>query len=111
MVADRYNLNKLVDHETRNEYQIDVANSFSALEVLEISSGVKIRDSINASAKENVGVLETNRNKPWFDEECSEFAKKIKPTKLLWLQNPNNQTAEDFSNVRRDTIRTYVSYL
>ena len=52
LVADRYNLNKLVDHETRKDYQIDVANRFSALEGLEISSvddtWVKIRDSIEA---------------------------------------------------------------
>ena len=38
MVADRYNLNKLVDREIRKEYQIEVANRFSALEGLEISS-------------------------------------------------------------------------
>ena len=61
LVADRYNLNKLVDRETRKEYQIDVANRFSALEGLEISSvndtWVKIRDSVKASAKEKVGVL------------------------------------------------------
>ena len=52
-------------------------------------------------------ILETNRNKPWFNEECSEFANKRKQTKLLFLQNPNNQTAEDFSNVRRDTCRIF----
>ena len=55
LVADRYNLNKLVDRETRKKYQIDVANRFSALEGLEISSvddtWVKIRYSIKASAK------------------------------------------------------------
>ena len=28
LVADRYNFNKLVDRETRKEYQIDVANRF-----------------------------------------------------------------------------------
>ena len=66
---------------------------------------INIRDSIKASAKEKVGVLETNRNKPWFDQECSELANKRKQTKLLWLQDPNNQTAEDFSIVRRDTSR------
>ena len=62
MVADRYNL------------------KFSALEGLEISSAddtwVKIRDNIKASAKEKVGVLETNINKFWFDEECAELARK-----------------------------------
>ena len=36
LVADRKNLNKLVDRETRKGYQIDVANRFSALEGLEI---------------------------------------------------------------------------
>ena len=70
------------------EDQIDVANRFSALEGLEISSvddtWVKIRDSIKDSAKEKVGILETIRNKPWFDEECSELANKRKQTKLLW---------------------------
>ena len=30
-----------------------------------------------------------------------------KQTKLFWLQNPNNQTAEDFSNVMRDTCRMF----
>jgi len=61
LVADRCNLNKLVDPETRTEYLIDVANRFSALEDLEISSVddtcVKIRDSIKASAKQNVGCI------------------------------------------------------
>ena len=99
LVADRYKLNKLVNHESRKEYQIDVANRFSALEGLEISSvddtWTKIRDSIKAFAKEKVGVLETHRNKPWFDHKCSEFANKRKQAKLLWLQNPYDQIAED----------------
>ena len=50
------------------DYQIYVANRFSALEGLEISSvhntWVNIRYSIKASAKEKVGVLETRRNIP-----------------------------------------------
>ena len=73
------------------------------MEGLEISGVDDTRDGFKASAKEKVGVLETKRNKPWFDQECSELANKRKQAKLLWLQNSNDQTAEDFSNVRRDT--------
>ena len=108
---DRCNLNKLVDHEIRKEYQIDVANRFSALEGLEIPSvddnWVKIRDSIKASAKEKVGVLETNRNKPWLGEECSELTNKRKQTKLLWLQKPKQSNCRRFSNFKRDTCRMF----
>ena len=69
--------------------------------------GYYYKDSIKASAKEKVGDLETNRNKPWFDQECSQLANKRKQAKLLWLQNPNDQTAEDFSNVRSDICRMF----
>ena len=69
LIADNYNLNKLPDNQTREKYQINVANSFSALEVLEISrtdeNGVKVRDIIQAYAEENRGILETHRNEPW----------------------------------------------
>ena len=68
LIADRYNLNKLVDRETRKEHQIDVANRFSDLEGLEISSvddtWVKIRDSIKAFAN-----LEENLKKKTL-EKC-----------------------------------------
>ena len=50
----------------------------------------------------------TNRNKPWFGEECLELANKRKQTKLLWLQNPNNQTAEDFSRKFRKKKHDYM---
>ena len=73
---------RLLDLETRKEYQIDIANRFSALEGLEISSigdtWVKIKVSINASAEEKIGILRTHRNRPWFDQECSELANKRK---------------------------------
>ena len=43
-------------------------------------------------ANEKVGVPEIHRNKPWFNQECSELADKRKQAKLFWLQNPNDQT-------------------
>ena len=47
-----------------------------------------------------------HRNKPWCNQECAESANKRKQGNLLWLQNANNQTAEDLTNIRRDTIKT-----
>ena len=51
---------------------------------------------MKASAEEEIGILETQKNKPWFDEEYSELANKWKQAKLLWLQNPNDQISDDF---------------
>ena len=66
------------------------------MESLEMSSvdntWVKIRDGIKASAENKVQILQTHRNKPWFDQECSELANMEKFAKLLWLQNLNDQT-------------------
>ena len=65
------------------------------MEGLELSSvddtWVTIIDSIKASAKEKVRIWETRRNKPWFDSGCSILDNTRKQTKLLSLQNPNDQ--------------------
>ena len=110
MITDKNNLNSLLDHKITKEYQRDIANRFIAFEGLEISSVydicVKIRDSIRASAEEKVGIFQTYKNKLWFDQEWSELVNKRKQTKLVWLQNPNNQAAEDLTNIMRDNCRT-----
>ena len=33
LLEDRYNANKLIDDQTREEYQIDIANRYSALAI------------------------------------------------------------------------------
>jgi hypothetical protein len=105
LVVDGYNLNKLLGHETRNEYQIDVANRYLVFKGLEISSvddtWVTIRDSIKASAEERIGNLETYQNKSLFNQECSILANKRKQLILLCLKTA------DFTNVRRDNCRTF----
>ena len=63
---------QLLDHQSKKEYQRDVANRFSTLESLEIPSvddtSFKTRDGIKASTEEKVEILETYRNEPWFDQ-------------------------------------------
>ena len=54
--------------------------------------------------------MDKHRNKPWFDRECSELAIKRKwenKETSIWVQNSNDQTAEDFTNIRPDTFRTF----
>ena len=55
--------------------------------------------------EEELGILETHRNKPWFNQKCSELDNKRKLTKLHERYNPNDQTAEDFMNNRHNTCR------
>ena len=42
-----------------------------------------------------------------FNQECSELANDGKQAKLIRLQNPNDQTAKDFINVRRDNCKDF----
>jgi len=39
--------------------------------------------------------------------ECSKLSNKRKQVKLLWLLNSNDQTAENCTNIRRDTCRNF----
>jgi hypothetical protein len=54
-----------------------------------------------------MGILETHRNKPWFNQKCSELANNRKQAKLLLLQNPNEQTAEELTNIIHGLCRTF----
>ena len=69
--------------------------------------GLKIRSSIKVSAEEKFGILERDTNKICFGQECSDLANKRKQAKLLWLLNPKDQTADNFTNIRCDICRTF----
>jgi hypothetical protein len=47
-----------------------------------------ITENIKISAKGSLGYYELKKNKPWFDEGCSELLDQTKPAKLQWLQDP-----------------------
>ena len=72
---------------------------------------VIITDNIEAFSEEEVVILETHRSKPCFDQECSELANKRKQTKLLWLQNPDDQIADDLTNMRCDMWKKKRDYM
>jgi len=70
----RFNLRKLNEPEVREYYQIEITNRFAALENVNDEEDVKmtwehIKENIQTSGKESLGLQELNENKPCFDEE------------------------------------------
>jgi len=74
----RFNFRKLNEPEVREQYQIEITNRFAALENLNDEEDVyrtweNIKENIQTSAKESLGLHELKQNEPWFDEECLGF--------------------------------------
>jgi len=72
----RFNLRKLNELEVMKQYQIEITNRFAALENLndDVNRTLEnIKENIQTSAKESVGLHELKQHKPWFDEECLDF--------------------------------------
>jgi hypothetical protein len=66
-----------------------------------------IRENIKISAKESLGYYKLQKNKAWFDDECSKLIDRRKQAKLQWLQNPSQVNGDKMDNVRREASRTF----
>jgi hypothetical protein len=102
---ERFNLKKLSELEVRKQYQIKISSRFAALENLNVSEDIDIKESIKISVKENLGQYERKQHKPWLDEECSKFLDQRKQAKMQWLQNPNQSNVDNLNNVKREAGR------
>jgi hypothetical protein len=76
--VERFNLRKLNKMKVRKQNQIEISDTFTALENLSDSEDKnraweEIKNSINISAKESLYLYELQQHKPWFDEECLRF--------------------------------------
>jgi hypothetical protein len=72
--GERFNLRKLHALEVRIQYQIEITNRIAALENLNNDGDINrawenIKESIQTSARESLGLHESKQHKPWFDEE------------------------------------------
>ena len=81
------NSKKLNELEVREQYPIEITNRFAVLENLNDDKDVNrtwenIRENIQTSAKESLGLHELQQNKPWFDEECLGFLDQRKQAKM-----------------------------
>ena len=84
-MVGRFNLRKL--NEPEEQYQTEITNRFAALENLNNDEDVdrtweNIKENIQTSAKESLGLHELKQNKPWSHEECLGFLDQRKQAKM-----------------------------
>jgi len=108
----RFNLRKLNEPEVREQYQIEITNRFAALENLNDDEDVNrnwesIKENIQTSAKESLGLHELKQNKPWFDEECLDFLEQRKQATMQWIQDPSQRNVDNLNNVRLEVGRHF----
>jgi hypothetical protein len=109
---DRFNLKKLNNAESKEQYHVDVSKMSAALEDLDaevdISSAWKtVKQNFKMSAKEILGYYELKQHKPWFDEGCSELLDKKKQAKFQWLQDPSEVNGYSLKNVSHEASRHF----
>ena len=108
----RFNLRKLNEPEVREQYQIEFTNRFAALENLSNDEDINrtwenIKENIQTSVKESLGLHELKQNKPWFDEECLGFLDQSKRAKMQWMQDPSQSNVDILNNVRHEVNRHF----
>jgi hypothetical protein len=106
------NLKKLNEVEGKQQFRVEVSNSFTASEDLvaevEINRAREIiKQNIKISAKESLGYTELKKHKPWFDEGCLKLVDKWKQAKLQQLQDPSEINEDNLNNIRRKVSRYF----
>ena len=66
-----------------------------------------IKENIQTSAKESLGLDEFKQNKPWFDEECLRFLDQRKRAKIQWIQDASQSNVDNLNEVRREVSRHF----
>jgi len=108
----RINLRKLNEPKVREQYQIEITIMFAALENLNDDDDVNriweyIKENIQTSVKESLGLHELKQNKPWFDEECLGFLGQRKRAKTQGIQDPSQNNVDILNNARREVSRHF----
>jgi hypothetical protein len=75
---ERFSLEKLNNIEVKNQYHVEISNTFAALENFDAEVNINrawetIRENINISAKESLCYYELKKHITWFDKECSKL--------------------------------------
>ena len=103
-------MRKLNEPEVREQYQIEIINRFAALENSDDDinrTWENIKENIQTSAKESLGLDGFKQNKPRFDEECLGFLDQRKRAKIQWIQDPSQSNVDNLNKVRREVSRLF----
>jgi len=105
-------LRKLNEPEVREHYQVEIKNRFAALENSHDDEDINrnwenIKENIQTSAKESLGLDEFKQNKPCFDEECLGFLDHRKWAKIQWVQDASQSNLDNLNEVRREVSRHF----
>ena len=108
----RFNLRKLNEPEVREQYQMEITNRFAALENLNDDEDVNrtwenIKENIQTSVKESLGLQEFKQNKPRFDEECLGFLELRKRAKMQWIQDPSQSNVDNLNKEKCEVSRHF----
>jgi hypothetical protein len=110
--VERFKVKKLNEEEVKEQYQVTIKNKFAVLENLDDNGDINrawetIKENIRISAKESIGLCESQSYKPWFDEEYLKLVDRRKQAKLQWLQDPSVVNEDNLRNVRREASRHF----
>ena len=108
----RFNLRKLNDLEVRRQYQIEITNSFAALENVSVDEDINrdwesIKENIKSSATGSLGMHEMKQHKPWVDEECLGILDQRRQAKMQWIKDPRQSNIDTLNKVRRDARKHF----
>jgi aminopeptidase C len=68
-----FSLKKLKEVEIKEQYHVEIAHIFAALENLDDEVLGKILQNYTNFSQESLDYYELKKHKPWFDEGCSEL--------------------------------------
>jgi hypothetical protein len=107
---ERFSLKELNKVEGKEQYRVEIANNFAALENLGTEVDIHrawetIRENITKSAKMSRSYYELKKHKPWFDEGCSKLLYQRKQAKLQWVQDPSEINRCSLNNIICETSR------
>jgi len=94
-------LRKLNEPEVREHYQIEITNRFAAFENLNKDVNrtcENIKENIQTSANESLGLDKLKQNKPRFDDESLSFLDQRKQAKMQWIQDPGQSNVDILNN-------------